>query len=68
MLHKDRVFQEIGNMLGKVVTQDDPDWFRHRMQAMARVIKNMTPEEIRDLDAKKKELSENGFPEEERPR
>ena len=69
MLHQDKVFQEIAKLMKCGHADQNTDgWFKHCMSAIGRVLSNMTDEELRDVDAKKDEMSKKGFPEDERPR
>lgn len=69
MLHQDKVFQEIAKLMKCGHADQNTDgWFKHRMSAIGRVLQDMTDEELRDVDAKKEEMSKKGFPEDERPR
>lgn len=69
MLHKDRVFKEIAEMLHvPEATPDTPGWFKCRMKAIGHILERMTAEELEAVDAKKADMCQNGFPEEERPK
>lgn len=67
--HQDKVFKEIAKMLKvPTATKDTPGWFQCRMKAIGRVTSQMTENELKAVDALKQELSENGYPEDERPK
>ena len=67
--HQDAVMAEIAKILKvKVAKQGDKGWFESRMKAMKRVWNNMSPAEQEAVNQKKIELSEQGFPESERPK
>ncbi len=69
MLHQEKVFQEIAKLMKRANADQNTDgWFKYRMTAIGRVLGAMTEEELRDVDAKKAEMSKQGFPADERPR
>ena len=66
--HQQLVFAQIADMLHiPKATQDTPGWFNHRMRAIKMVYDNMSKPEKESLQAKKNELSRQGFPEDEKP-
>ena len=51
-LYRDRVFKEIGNMMGvEDTTTNTPGWFQMRMPAIKRVFDSMTAVEKAVLDS-----------------
>ena len=69
MLYRDRVFEEIAAILGVPAASPDTEkWLNYRMKAIGKVIAHMSQDELDVVDTKVAEISEKGFPEEERPK
>jgi hypothetical protein len=68
-LYRDRVFKEIGNMMGvEDATTNTPGWFQMRMPAIKRVFDSMTEVEKAVLDSEQERMMGEGYPEQTKRR
>jgi len=63
-LHQDRVWKEIGDMLGvEDASTSTPGWFQNRLPAIKRIFESMTAEEKAVLEAEQEKMERDGYPE-----
>ena len=63
-LHQDRVWKEIGDMLGvEDASTSTPGWFQNRLPAIKRIFESMTAEEKVVLEAEQEKMERKGYPE-----
>jgi hypothetical protein len=63
-LHQDRVWKEIGDMLGvEDASTSTPGWFQNRLPAIKRIFESMTAEEKAVLEAEQEKMEREGYPE-----
>jgi hypothetical protein len=63
-LYKDRVFKEIGNLLGvEDATTSTPGWFQLRLPAIKSVFDSMTAQEKAMLETEQDKMMREGYPE-----
>jgi ribosomal protein S5 len=68
-LYRDRVFKEIGNMMGvEDATTNTPGWFQMQMPAIKRVFDSMTEVEKAVLDSEQERMMGEGYPEQTKRR
>jgi hypothetical protein len=68
-LYQDRVFEEIGNLLGvEDATTTTPGWFEMRTPAIKNVFNSMTAAEKAVLDAEQEKMTGEGYPEQKKRR
>ena len=68
-LYQDRVFKEIGNLLGvEDATTSTPGWFQMRLPAIKSVLDTMTAEEKAILETEQDKMMQEGYPEQTKQR
>jgi hypothetical protein len=63
-LHRDRVWKEIGDMLGvEDASTSTPGWFQNRLPAIKRVFESLNAEEKAVLENEQEKMEGEGYPE-----